>query len=143
MVALCGGVPVSAYGAAEIRPKFWTVWMFATDRWPDVALKVTRAIKKDLIPELERRGCNRAECWSSEDHHLAHRWLEVLGAIKECSAEDYGPEKNTYYCYSWTRSRLEREGGLFNVSKSSVRRRRAEAATHASASSPTGTTSDA
>jgi len=111
-VALSGGVPVSVYGAAEIRPKFWTVWMFATDRWPEVALKVTRAITRDLTPEFKRLGCSRAECWSIEGHDVAHRWLEVLGAVRECAAEDYGPDGNTYYCYSWTRSRLEREGGF-------------------------------
>lgn len=115
-VALSGGAPVSSYGAVEIRPKFWTVWMFATDRWPEVALKVTRAIKKDLIPDVYKRGWNRAECWSVEDHHTAHAWLEVLGAIRECSAEDYGPNGKTYHCYSWTRSRFERQGGSFYVS---------------------------
>ena len=95
-VSLSNGVPVAAWGACYIRPNVWSVWMFSTDRWPEVALTVT--------------------CWSMEVHDVAHRWLGVLGAVRECSVEDYGSNRKTYFCYSWTRSRLERDGGFSHVS---------------------------
>lgn len=108
-VALKNGVPVCAFGAGEHYPRFYKVWMFSTDRWPEVALSVTRAIKNTTIPALVNMGAVRADCWSMEGHDVAHRWLNILGAVREASAEDYGQQRKTYYCYSWTRSRLEKE----------------------------------
>ena len=114
-VALSGDVPVAAWGATMQRPDFWSVWMFSTDRWPEVALTVTRSIKKDLIPSLVADGAVRADCWSMEGHDVAHRWLESLGAIREASVEDYGSTRKVFHCYSWTRSRLERDGSFDHV----------------------------
>tara|TARA_R110002073_G_scaffold4696_1_gene30089 strand:+ start:193 stop:483 length:291 start_codon:yes stop_codon:yes gene_type:complete len=45
-----------------------------------------------------------------EGHDVAHKWLEMLGATKEATVEDYGPTRKKFHCYSWTRSRLERDG---------------------------------
>ena len=111
-VALYSGEPVAAWGASEIRPQCWNVWMFATDKWSKVALSVTRDLKKTIIPTFIDVGAVRADCWSMDGHDVAHRWLEVLGAVRECSVEDYGPTRKTFHCYSWTRSRLERDGSF-------------------------------
>jgi hypothetical protein len=109
-VALFGGQPVAAFGAYMGRPAFWNVWMFATDQWPRVALSVTRNIRKVMMPAMLDGDAVRADCWSMEGHDVAHRWLELLGAVREASVEDYGPRRKTFHCYSWTRSRLERDG---------------------------------
>ena len=109
-----GAGPVATWGASPIRPGVVSVWMFATNQWPKVALAVTRHIKKQLIPVLIDAGFVRAECWSHVNHHVAHKWLEILGAVKEATVEDYGPNRVPYHCFSWTRTRLEREGS-FNV----------------------------
>lgn len=109
------GAPVAAWGANLTRPLWYSVWMFSTDRWPEVALTVTRNIKRELMYELIDAGGVRADCWSMDDHHVAHRWLECLGARREATLEDYGPSRKTYHCYSWTRTRLEREGEFTNV----------------------------
>lgn len=111
-IALSGGVPVAAWGATETKPAFWSVWMFATDRWPEVSLTVTRHIRNDMMRDLIASGANRADCWSMEGHDVAHRWLEALGARREATLEDYGSERKMYHCYSWTRSRLESQGGF-------------------------------
>lgn len=111
-VALCDGVPVAAYGACIVRPQIWTVWMFATDRWPDVALSVTRDIRRHMMPAMLAGDAVRADCWSMDGHDVAHRWLELLGAVREATIEDYGPTRKSFHCYSWTRSRLERDGGF-------------------------------
>lgn len=117
-VALCSGRPVAAWGAAMQRPKMWSVWMFSTDLWPHVALTVTRNIRRVMMPEMIEAGAVRADCWSMEGHDIAHRWLEVLGALRECSVEDYGATRKTFHCYSWTRSRLERDGDFDHVRRS-------------------------
>ena len=109
-VALSDGVPVAAYGAYLGRPQYWTVWMFATDRWAEVALSVTRDIRRNMMPAMLNGDAVRADCWSMEGHDAAHRWLELLGAVREATVEDYGPTRKSFHCYSWTRSRLERDG---------------------------------
>ena len=134
-VALSADVPVAAFGAHEARPLCWSVWMFATDRWPEVALSVTKMIKRELGPALIKTGAVRADCWTIETHHTAHRWLELLGAAREATVEDYGATRKKFHCYSWTRSRLERAGGSFYVFRP-IRSEDALDATHASTSTP-------
>lgn len=95
--------PIAAFGAVPTWQGNWQVWMFATDRWPEVALGVTRFIKKVMIPALEEAGCHRAECRSMEGHEVAHRWLESLGADKESELPNYGRNGETFYLYRWTR----------------------------------------
>lgn len=111
-VALFGAEPVAAFGAYQARPLFWNVWMFATDQWPRVALSVTRNILKVIRPQMIEAGAVRADCWSIDDHSVAHRWLELLGAVREATLEDYGPTRKKFHCYSWTLSRLEREANV-------------------------------
>ena len=108
-VALKDGKPVAAWGASERLPDVWQCWMFATDDWMRVALAVTRHINKVVRPAVIEAGATRLDCWSMEGHDVAHRWLEMLGAVREASLEDYSSERKTYHCYSWTRSRLETE----------------------------------
>jgi hypothetical protein len=108
-VALSDGRPVAAWGAAERLPQVWNCWMFATDNWMQVALPVTRHIIKVVRPAVIDAGAVRLDCWSMEGHDVAHRWLEMLGAIREASLEDYGSNRKTYHNYSWTLSRLENE----------------------------------
>ena len=135
-----GVVPVATWGASPTRPGVVSVWMFATDRWPEVALTVTRHIRRELMPALIEAGYVRAECWSHANHHVAHKWLEILGAIKEATVEDYGPNRVPYHCYSWTRSRLEREGS-FNVRRT-VSTESTVATAHAGPAASPGTATD-
>ncbi len=108
-IARYGETPVATWGATETRPKVAQVWMFATDLWPKVALSVTRHINQVVMPTLIDAGFVRAECWSHDNHHVAHRWLELLGAVREATVEDYGQNRVPYHCYSWTQTRLESE----------------------------------
>jgi hypothetical protein len=40
------GIPIAAFGAVPMWPGVWQVWMFATDRWPEVSVGVTKFIKR-------------------------------------------------------------------------------------------------
>jgi hypothetical protein len=96
--------PVAAFGAIPIHPGVWTVWMFATDEWPAVSLLVTRHIIKRMIPTIRRRDDSvfkRAECRSHHLHHVAHRWLEYLGASKESTAYRYGKNGENFFVFAW------------------------------------------
>lgn len=114
-VALAETRPVAAFGAYEIMPKFWNVWMFATDDWPLVAMKVTRTIIREWTPIIFESDAQRMDCWSMDGHDVAHRWLEVLGARREASLENYGATGKTFHCYSWTRDQIVRQGGKTHV----------------------------
>ena len=112
-VALFGEQPVAVFGAKERRPRFWNVFRFATEQWPRVALAVTKNILRVIRPQMIESGAVRADCWSIDGHTDAHRWLELLGAVREATLADYGPTRKSYHCYSWTLSRLEREENVF------------------------------
>lgn len=110
-----GETPVATWGATEMRPLVVSVWMYATDLWPKVALSVTRHINREMMPDLIDAGCVRAECWTHDNHHVAHRWLELLGARREATLEDYGQNRVPYHCYSWTKTRLENEDVCWTI----------------------------
>jgi hypothetical protein len=135
-VALFNGKPVAAYGAYMQRPQFFRVWMFATDDWSRVALTVTRDIRQRMMPAMLETGAVRADCWSMDGHDVAHRWLEMLGAVREASLEDYGPTRRAFHCYAWTRSRLERDGDFDHVRRT-IRATKAEALAATASTNPT------
>ena len=112
-VALKDGKPVVAFGASERFPKVWSCWMFATDEWRDVAMSVTKYIRREFSQEILRTEAVRLDCWLMEGHDTAHRWLEAFGFIREATVEDFSSARKTYHCYSITRSRMERDNVFF------------------------------
>jgi hypothetical protein len=100
-VAWAGEEPVAVVCAIPLWPGAWSVGMYATDRWPRVALGVTRWIERSLIPDLIGVGAHRAECRSLAEHAAAHRWLERLGAVREAVLPDYGRNRETFHLYTW------------------------------------------
>ena len=137
-VARYGAVPVATWGASEMRPKVVSVWMFATDRWPKVALSVTRHINRVVMPILIEAGCVRAECWTHAGHHVAHKWLSILGAVREATVEDYGANRVPYHCYSWTKTRLENEDVHWTLGTKGAENARANATTSAGTAADAG-----
>lgn len=95
------GEPVAGWGVKQMWPGVWSVFLMATPRWPEVMLSVTRHIRKELIPTLDRIGWHRAECASLTDHKDAHRWLEALGAKREAQLSGYGRGAQDFYLYVW------------------------------------------
>jgi hypothetical protein len=96
IVAAANGDAVAALGASEMWPGCWAVWMFATDRWPEVARTTTRLARQVLAPALRRLGARRAECRSALAHKVAHRWLIHLGAEVEAIHPAYGRNGETF-----------------------------------------------
>lgn len=95
------GEPIAAVGGIEMWPGCWSVWMFSTDAWPRVALSVTRFVRRTLIPAIRATGATRAECRSIDGHHVAHRWLESLGAYREAAHPGYGRGGETFITFAW------------------------------------------
>jgi len=97
------GTPVAAIGAVEGWPGVWQVWMFATPRWPEVALGVTRWARRVLMPALMAAGAHRAECRSLAENAGAHRWLASLGAHAEARHAGYGKRREDFITFAWRR----------------------------------------
>ena len=106
-VASSGWRPIVILSAIETAPTLWQVGMFATEEWPRVSLGCTLFFRHEIYPMLEKAGCNRAECRSYIHHATAHKWLEVLGAERECVLNDVGIHRDIYIQYAWTRTAFE------------------------------------
>ena len=98
---------IAIISAIEQSTTLWRVGMFATDEWPSVARACTKFLCKTVCPLLCDLGCNRAECRSHIDHVSANRWLERLGARRQCVLTDLGINRDRYVQYAWTWSRID------------------------------------
>ncbi|MBK8159446.1 MAG: hypothetical protein IPK59_12005 [Rhodospirillaceae bacterium] len=96
VVASADGTAVAALGGIEMWPGNWSLWMYATDRWPEVARATTRFARHVLWPSLLRLGLRRGECRSALDHDVAHRWLSYLGGEVEAIYPAYGKGGETF-----------------------------------------------
>jgi len=94
------GEPIACIGATEMWPGVWQAWMFATDRFADIGLPLTRWVIRDMIPGLIRAGAHRAHCYSIEGHDRAHRWLEALGFVHEATHQGYGRNGEAFRVYA-------------------------------------------
>lgn len=100
--------PICAIGAAFMWPGVVSVFMFATDRWPEVALETTRFVRKMLLPALRDGGVHRLQCYSLAEHTEAHRWLRYLGADREAPEPEFGKNRENYLLFTMSRAVLER-----------------------------------
>lgn len=104
-VAFSEGEPIAAIGISMMWPGVASVWMFATESFPKIALPLTRWAKKTIIQIMNDAGLHRAQCWSLGSHGEAHRWLLHLGAEQEAVVEGYGRDGETFHLFGWVKGR--------------------------------------
>jgi hypothetical protein len=100
-IAYKNSQPVAVVGATPMWPKVWSAFAYGTDRWPEVALSLTKLVKRVIIPTLEASGAHRVQCYAYEGHDDARQWLEALGASAENLIEDYGQNQERFVLYRW------------------------------------------
>jgi hypothetical protein len=103
-----GAEPICAIGAAFMWPGVVAVFMFATDRWREVALETTRFVRKTLLPVLRESGVHRLQCHSLDTHTEAHAWLRFLGADREVLEPEFGKNRENFIQFTMSRAALER-----------------------------------
>ena len=100
-VAWLDDKPQAVFGGGEVRPGVWSMFAFATDEFPRLALGLTRFATKTVIPTLfGELGAHRLQCESHEAHADAHRWLELLGAGQEAVLRGYGKDGSNYLLFA-------------------------------------------
>lgn len=78
------------------RPRVITLGFFATDRFPEIAIGVTRFVR-ELLERFESVGVHRIEAVSLDGHEQAHRWLGLLGLEPETGPlRNYGRSGETF-----------------------------------------------
>ena len=96
--------PVCIGGFLMTRPGVVTLLFFATDDFHHIGLGVTRFIRKNLFPRLEREGVHRFEAVSMATHTAAHKWLGTLGLKAETEPmRGYGRAGEAYIQFSKVR----------------------------------------
>lgn len=101
VAATSDGTPAAVVAATEAYPGVYQVGMYATKDWPKVALGLTKWTLRVMRPALLQAGGHRMECRSIDSHDQAHRWLEMLGAVRECVLPDCGKDRETFFQYAW------------------------------------------
>lgn len=97
------GTPVAVGDVVEIRPCVGSLLFFATDRFPEIAVPLTRFIVQRLFKELRAAGLHRIEAVSSSEHKQAHRWIKCLGLSHEATFPKYGKGGETFFQFSWVK----------------------------------------
>lgn len=92
--------PIAAIGAYPAWPGVWNIWMFATDEFPKISLSLSKFVKRRFMPRLKEVG-HRGQCYSHEDHHNAHRWLEAMGGEREGTLKAFGKDGKDFHIYAW------------------------------------------
>ncbi|SFI05768.1 hypothetical protein [Methylobacterium brachiatum] len=95
------GEPVSIGGAVEVRPGSATLLFYATERFPEIALPMTRFIRRHYFPSLAAAGTHRIECVTLDSYRAMQRWLETLGLKREATIPAYGKGRETFAMYAW------------------------------------------
>lgn len=100
-VGLYDKEPVVAFGAQQMWPGVWTIFMFATDDFQKVGKHAMRFMKKHLVPDVMACGAHRAQCYSAAYHTEAHEFLVRMGAKVESRLEKFGKDGSDYYLFVW------------------------------------------
>lgn len=95
------GEPVYAMGVYPAWPGRWELWGFATDRWPEVMLSVTKFIKRNMVQTLRAGLGNRIDCISLVEKVDGHRWLKYLGATELTLLRAYGRNGEDFKWFEW------------------------------------------
>lgn len=104
------GGPVCIGAGIEHRPNVITLLLFATDRFPGVALPLTRFVTRELFYRWKVAGAHRIEAVSMEGHDEAHRWIELLGLEREAELRGYGKNGETFIQFAWVADHVRASG---------------------------------
>jgi hypothetical protein len=96
------GEPIAAAGAYHAWGDMYNLWFFATSRWDEVQLGVTRFIKKKALPIIfDVMGARCCQCFSLDGYEEIHRWIEILGGERDCRLTNWGKNGENFVRFVW------------------------------------------
>lgn len=99
-----GDEPCTVFGAAPGNAGVYKAFLLTTDRFPKIALPLTRFVKRTVIPTLfGDLNAHRLEADLHEKHTHIHRWVEALGAERESVRKQLAPDGSDYFHYALLR----------------------------------------
>lgn len=84
------GKPAVVGGFTPVWHGLGSGWMWGTDDWDEVALEVTRSMRRHILPALERNGVRRIEARPMAGNIDAIRWLHLIGFKHEAVTPGFG-----------------------------------------------------
>ena len=88
--------PAAIGGFVPVWPGMGSGWMWGTNRWDEVVLEVTRAMKRHILPTLDARGVHRIECRAMASNLASIRWLELVGFKREAVTAQFGQGREDF-----------------------------------------------
>jgi hypothetical protein len=96
------GEPAVIGGFTPVWPGLGSGWLWGTDCWDEVALEVTRALKKHILPSLDARGVHRIEARPMAGNVAAIRWLQIIGFRQEAVTAQFGRGREDFILFART-----------------------------------------
>jgi len=93
--------PVAALGAYAMTPTCAGVWAFGTPGWPRAVLRMTKHVRRTMVPMLLGAGFHRAECRALFKRSDTKRWLMALGAEPEAVLSEFGARREDFILFAW------------------------------------------
>lgn len=93
--------PIALLGVWRMAPGVGAALMLATDEFPLIAQDLHRYVKERMVPALRQMGFRRIEVRALREAEGNCRWIEALGAVRECDVALLGRGGETYVQYAW------------------------------------------
>lgn len=100
-IAYYNNEPVAVFGIMPIAPDVWSAYAFATDRFPKIAISLTRFIKKGIIPSLLATSAKQVQALVWTEYHQARKWLRGFGAREEAVIPNLGKGGEDFALTIW------------------------------------------
>jgi hypothetical protein len=85
-----GGEPAAIGGFTPVWPGLGSGWIWGTDKWDEVVMEVTKAMRRSILPSLDRRGLHRLEARPMAANIATIRWLGLVGFSFEAVTPRFG-----------------------------------------------------
>jgi hypothetical protein len=102
-VAWWKGKPAAALAFTEDWPGVWSIWMFGTDDFKNVAIELVRWARKEANEILKVCKGHRIHCDSKSDYEEAHKLIEAAGGKREFTMRRYGKDGEDFTRFIWLR----------------------------------------
>lgn len=100
------GEPAAACGWVPLWPGVVSLFAFGTDRWPEVAIGVTKYIRRFMMPTLAKARIHRAQALALADRDDVDTFLRSFDPTLVTEFPKFGGCGEDFRLYTWLREPL-------------------------------------